>query len=173
MSGKLSAMLATALEYAERKFYVFPCWPRTKKPIPKNGFKAATIDVAKIETWWTENPDANIAIACAMSSIVVLDIDVPGAAHPDLKVSGEDTLAALADKLGRLPETVTAETGAGGRHHIRRVGTERVLRIHGRCPGLRGGSAVRVGRKRRIARMGTRRPRSIRSPPRWRSARGG
>ena len=48
MSARLSAMLAPALEYAERKFYVFPCWPRTKKPIPKNGFKAATIDVAKI-----------------------------------------------------------------------------------------------------------------------------
>ena len=116
MSARLSAMLAPALEYAERKFYVFPCWPRTKKPIPKNGFKAATIDVAKIETWWTEHPDANLAIACAMSSIVVLDIDVPGVAHPDLKVSGEDTLAACAEKLGRLPETVTAQTGAGGRH---------------------------------------------------------
>jgi hypothetical protein len=109
-------MLGPALEYAERKFCVFPCWPRTKKPIPKNGFKAATIDVAKIETWWTENPDANIAIACAMSNIVVLDIDVPCAAHSDLKISGEDTLAALVEELGGLPEAPISRTGAGGRH---------------------------------------------------------
>ncbi len=117
MSAKLSAMLAYALVYAERGYCLFPCRPREKKPLTKNGFLDATTDPATIKRWWTENPDANIAIACARSKIVVIDVDHPSEFHK-LDVSGEVTLAALVAKLGKLPETVEAVTGGGGRHLV-------------------------------------------------------
>lgn len=61
MSTKLSAMLAPALEYAERGLHVFPCAPKSKIP-PKgsHGLDDATTDAAMIRAWWTATPEANI-----------------------------------------------------------------------------------------------------------------
>ena len=117
MSAKLSAMLAPALEYAARGYYVFPCRPRKKKPLTKNGFLDATVDTEQITKWWTANPKANLAIAGAMSRIVVFDIDRHTNRLGHL-VDGFKTLAALVEKLGKLPETVTAQTGGGGMHYV-------------------------------------------------------
>ncbi|MGD0999749.1 MAG: bifunctional DNA primase/polymerase [Candidatus Brocadiia bacterium] len=41
-----------ALRYAEMDFRVFPCIPRTKKPLTPRGFQNATTDQKQIETWW-------------------------------------------------------------------------------------------------------------------------
>jgi hypothetical protein len=110
--AKLSAMLAPALEYAARRFYVIALWPRTKLPLTEHGLDDATTDEATITQWLTETPNANIGLACAASGFVVIDIDRHGAAD------GFETLAALKDKLGPLPETVEAVTGGGGSHLI-------------------------------------------------------
>ena len=112
MSAKLSAMLAPALALAERRFAVLALWPRTKLPLTEHGLDDATTDAATITQWWTETPDANIGLACAVSGFVVIDIDRHGAAD------GFETLAALKDELGPLPETVEAVTGGGGSHLI-------------------------------------------------------
>lgn len=106
-----ATMLDAALEYATRGFYVFPIRPRGKKPpLVKKGFHDATTAPATIKQWWTENPDANVAIACAMSGIVVIDIDP--------RNGGDKTFASLVASLGKLPATAEAVTGGGGRHLV-------------------------------------------------------
>ncbi len=53
-----------ALKYAEMGWAVFPIKPPSaggrspgKEPATPNGFKDATTDRMKIETWWTACPD--------------------------------------------------------------------------------------------------------------------
>ncbi|MGO9663695.1 MAG: DUF3987 domain-containing protein [Polyangia bacterium] len=111
-------MLDAALEYAARGFHVFPIRPRDKKPpLTKNGFHDATVAPETIKRWWERRPDANIGMLCAISGVVVIDVDYPSEFHK-IAVAGEVTLAALVAKLGKLPETVEAVTGGGGRHLV-------------------------------------------------------
>jgi hypothetical protein len=80
-----------------------------KHPRTKNGLKNATTDAAIIAGWWRSWPSANIGLVTgAQSGIWALDIDT-------LK-GGELTLNELEAANGRLPETVEAKTGSGGRH---------------------------------------------------------
>jgi putative DNA primase/helicase len=71
-----------ALDLAAKGYYVFPCRPRGKVPLTPNGFKDATRDQRQILHWWDRWPDANIAIACGASGIVVVDIDPKHGADP-------------------------------------------------------------------------------------------
>src|SRR5712664_1159379 len=81
-----------ALDYARRGWAVFPihsietdgrcgcgsqaCPAQGKHPLVQGGFKAATTDVQVIRGWWTDKPNANVAIATgSRSGVVVLDID--------------------------------------------------------------------------------------------------
>lgn len=80
---------------------MFPCAPGEK--VPLRGLKwreEATLDPAKITAWWTEVPDANVAIATGgtVSGLYVVDVD-----SPDFDRS-------------RLPETLIACTPRGGWH---------------------------------------------------------
>lgn len=102
--------LTSALKLAARGFFVFPCEPRGKKPIGGHGHLEATTDVAAIRRWWAEMPTANVAVACAASGLVVLDIDP--------RHDGDATLTVQEERLGKLPMTVEAATGGvdGGRH---------------------------------------------------------
>lgn len=88
------------------------CGKRTAKhPVTKNGLKDATTDLRKINAWWDEDTSFNVAVATgAESGIFVLDIDVSDTKH------GDDTLEALEEKHGKLPDTVEVITGSGGRH---------------------------------------------------------
>lgn len=73
-----------------------------------DGFKSATTDPDQISRWWTECPEANIGIATGqVSGIWILDLDGP---------EGVAALAELEAKHGRLPATLTAITGGGGKH---------------------------------------------------------
>ena len=110
MSAKLSAMLAAALAYAEKGWHVFPCKPRQKIPDTTRGHLDATTDAATIRQWWTKSPDANIAVNCEASSVVVVDI-AP-------RHGGNAPMAALIAELGPLPATAEARTGGkdAGRH---------------------------------------------------------
>ena len=45
-------MLDAALDYAHKGIPVFPCDPRTKRPLTPNGFKDATVDEKQIRLWW-------------------------------------------------------------------------------------------------------------------------
>lgn len=83
-----------------------------KHPIGRlvpNGLKDATVEPATITKWWTIYPTANLAIVTGRNSgIVVLDVDP--------KHGGDQTLADLEQAHSRLPQTVEAITGSGGRH---------------------------------------------------------
>lgn len=108
-------MVEYALKYAEQGLAVFPL--DGKKPLAKlvpNGFKNATKDLATINRWWSEIPNANIGIATgAMSNgLVVIDLDVDDKKNLD----GIKALMEWEATNGKLPKTATVKTGRGGRH---------------------------------------------------------
>ena len=85
---------------------------RRKRPATKHGFNDATSDIAAIESWWTQNPNFNVAIQTGIELdgrlLVVLDFDP--------RNGGYDTKANLEASNGRLPDTVRVITGGGGEH---------------------------------------------------------
>ena len=84
------------------------CSSPGKHPLTANGLHDATTDPAIIRAWWHRWPWANIGIATgAGSGFFVLDVD------GDV---GQTTLDGYEAKHGRLPDTVEAITGGGGRH---------------------------------------------------------
>ncbi|MDA1095782.1 MAG: bifunctional DNA primase/polymerase [Chloroflexi bacterium] len=103
--------LSAALAYARTGWAVIPL--RGKAPaIPKReggtGYKDATRDEATIRVWWWRWPQANIGIATRASGLLVLDVDP--------RHEGDERLRDLEHIYGRLPDTVEAITGDGGRH---------------------------------------------------------
>ena len=97
-----------ALRYAQHGWYVFPCRPRDKHPATVNGFKDATLDPARIERFWADHPEQNVAIRTgAESGIVVLDVDGE---------EGMDSLRALERKYEELPATASILTPREGQH---------------------------------------------------------
>lgn len=107
------------------KWSVFPCWGiaegkcacggahREAKDWGKHphgrllggdgGYKAATNDVETVRNWWSSDPDANVALACRPSGILVLDADP--------RHGGDMSLETLEKEIGGLPATVEAVTG--------------------------------------------------------------
>lgn len=124
----MNEVLAAALSYAARGWYVFPIWsamdgtctcPAAKTCSSpgkhprgcKNGLKDASIEAPVIERWYQEFPDAGVAIVCgAKSGIVVVDCDP--------RHGGEESIDALEAKFGKFPHTVTVLTGGGGSHRF-------------------------------------------------------
>ena len=101
----LSDNTSAALKYAEKGKPVFPC-NLEKQPIIKNGFKAASIESDQVQAWWKDNPTASIGMATGkQSNLWVLDIDMP---------DGPKNLDDLEKEHGKLPTTLTQETGGGG-----------------------------------------------------------
>ena len=80
-----------------------------KHPRTRHGLKEANRNLDLIWKWWRRWPDANIGILTGRESrIVVLDVD---ARH-----DGERSLEVLEATYDRLPPTLTAHSGGGGRH---------------------------------------------------------
>ncbi|RDV04518.1 phage/plasmid primase, P4 family [Undibacter mobilis] len=87
------------------------CPQAGKHPASSNGVKDATSDTELVKCAWRTNRRANVGIATGKASgIVVLDIDP--------RNDGDATLLELEKALGKLPDTVTANTGGGGRHFV-------------------------------------------------------
>jgi len=101
-------VISAALAYALLGWLVFPVKPCAKAPLTSHGHLDATIDPAQIRRWWSRWPLANVGLACAVSDLLALDLDP--------RNGGENTMGQLSGSLGRLPLTVTAETGGGGLH---------------------------------------------------------
>ncbi len=73
--------LERALEYIGQGWAIFPCAPNSKRPLTKNGFKDATKSAYRARQWWSQHPDANIAIATGQESgVAVVDVDVKNGA---------------------------------------------------------------------------------------------
>ena len=103
-------MQAAALELARAGYAVFPCRPNSKQPLHKGSFHDATTDEFQIEAWWTECPEANIAIYPDGSTprLAVLDVDV--------RDHGEDGRETLREREEHVPVTKSAWTPSGGMH---------------------------------------------------------
>lgn len=71
----------------------------------------ATTNPIKLVRWWLKWPAANVGVVCGEGSgIVVLDVDPRNGAG--------ESLAALEAEHGKLPATLEAATGGGGRHLV-------------------------------------------------------
>ena len=119
-----------ALRFAGLGLHVLPLEPEAKRPasITVTGVFAATTDADQIRRWWTANSLFNVAIACGVSNIAVLDID--GGA-------GEVGFAELESKLGKLPDTTTVLTpGRGGGRHLIFEGCEELFTMVGIASGV-------------------------------------
>lgn len=92
--------------YAKMGWHVFPLKTQSKLPAIQGGrgFQDATDDVARLEKWWVKNPTHNIGIATGASGLYVIDVDGE---------RGEESLEALTDEHGQLPDTLIAKTGKG------------------------------------------------------------
>ncbi|MCV7636799.1 bifunctional DNA primase/polymerase [Micrococcus luteus] len=90
---------------------VFPCVPGQKRPLTARGFHDATTDLAQIEHWWAQWPDANLGLPTgAASGVVVVDVDVRE------HVDGRESMRRALD-AGRVGMPVfTVVSPSGGRH---------------------------------------------------------
>jgi hypothetical protein len=103
--------LRQALAYAARGWPVFPCQPGAKTPATRHGYLDATTDPQQITTWFTRQPDRNLAIATGAPGPDVLDIDDHGPAG-----NGYAALARLRG-TGMLDGAAAyVRTPSGGQH---------------------------------------------------------
>src|SRR5437870_93887 len=111
-------MLDAALAYAARGWPVFPCDPRSKRPLSSNGFKDANTDADLIRDWWTRWPQALIGVATGRAlGAFVIDLDAGVNEKTGEVFELEDLLRSLASETSTaLPRTWTADTPRGGRH---------------------------------------------------------
>jgi hypothetical protein len=80
-----------------------------KHPRTRHGLKEASRNPDRIWNWWRRWPEANVGIRTGRESgLVVLDVDV--------RHDGEASLETLEATYNRLPQTLTASSGGGGRH---------------------------------------------------------
>jgi len=108
MKGGRYVKITSALSLAAQGFRVFPISPNSKIPPADFHWKEeATTDPAKVETWWTDNPDYNIGLATG-HGLLVVDADTkdgrPGLASLD-----------MLDMMGQ-PESLRVATPSGGTH---------------------------------------------------------
>lgn len=99
-------LLDVALDCVRRGWYVFPCGPRSKKPMTTHGFKDASLDEPTIRAWWGKTPDANPAISTGPSKLLVVDNDHGLASKDDALAWMERNGFPLtyAVRTGRRPE---------------------------------------------------------------------
>lgn len=119
-----------ALAYLGRGWSVVPIRPRTKRPLVRwQPFQQRLPTAAEFRDWFNRWPDAGIGIVTGpVSGLAVLDVD--------LGHGGDETLAELERCHGKLPETVEAITGGGGRHLYFRYPDQALPSRVGIAPGL-------------------------------------
>lgn len=122
--------LKAALSYLDLGWAVIPAGERMKRPIvPWQRYQHEMPSRNAVSEWFSRWPNANLSVVTGeISGIVVVDIDP--------KNGGDDALAEMEKGHGKLPETVEAVTGGGGRHlYFRYPGRETRNRV-GLAPGI-------------------------------------
>lgn len=112
-TNKSNDVLSAALKYASWGWPVLPL-KRDKSPYTPNGRDDAKTDPYAIRHWWDIWPDAGVGIATGSESgFIVIDLDVDEEKGKD----GPEELRAWERETGlKLPDTVEAVSGRGGRH---------------------------------------------------------
>ena len=106
-----SAATRRARAYVARGWPVFPCKAGTKEPATKHGFLDATTDPGKIDWWWQQIPDANLAIATGSPGPDVLDVDQHESAGNGFAALSRLKTVGLLDDAGAI-----VGTPSGGLH---------------------------------------------------------
>jgi len=106
----------TALWYADLGYAVLPCAPGRKVPITEHGLRDATTDAEQVTEWWTQHPEANVAIRT--DGLLVIDVDGEGNAW----------LSDAPDKLADLEAAPLSLTPHAGRQYFFRQPKGRVWR---------------------------------------------
>jgi replicative DNA helicase len=134
----VDVMLFFAVETAKWGWPVFPV-RRDKTPYTPRGFKDATTDLLAVQELWRQHPGANIGVATGVMSFAL---------DQDIRHGGDDALADLERRYGRLPETPRYFTGGDDRGmHVHFQADPRVTNARGMLPpGLdvrgRGGYVI-------------------------------
>ncbi|OHX26780.1 DNA primase [Streptococcus iniae] len=102
----MASMKDYALKYAELGFGVIPINPKNKKPMQEFADKPK-MSVKQITEFWTEHPNANIALRTI--DFFVIDIDLHG------EQNGFESLKKWS-YLHLITETLQAKTASGGKH---------------------------------------------------------
>lgn len=106
-------ILEHALRYAALGWAVFPLAGKDPYKRPElnleHGFQDATTHPDSIRAWWDALPSANVGIATGYH-FWLLDVDI--------EKGGYETLEHLESEHGKLPDTLQAATGSGGRHYL-------------------------------------------------------
>jgi hypothetical protein len=128
-----SALLAAALDAAERGWPVLPLKPSGKRPAlhgedacPRTGpcsgghvkwEQRATTDPHRIHAAWSAGP-FNVGIATGPAGLLVVDLDKPKNTKSSSDTPcGVTTFEALCERAGQaVPATRTVRTASGGRH---------------------------------------------------------
>ena len=109
-SQQQTPIAQAAAAYLARGWSVLPLRHGDKRPLIRwEPLQQTHADAATLAQWFAHWPDANIGIVTGeISNLIVLDVDP--------KHGGDDSLAQLEYRFGKLPATVEARTGGGGRH---------------------------------------------------------
>lgn len=101
-----------ALDYIDAGLAIIPLKAQSKAPATKHGLNDWSVDAEGAKEYFEDNPTANIGIVCGQPShgVIVIDLDD----HEG--VNGIESLRDWETANGKLPETVTALTGSGGKH---------------------------------------------------------
>src|SRR6478609_3584096 len=101
-----------------------------KHPRTRKGHLDASRDCKQQAEWWERWPEANPAVATgAINGIVVIDIDPAK--------GGTDSMRAMEEQYGQLPETVEVETGGRGLHlYFRYPADTKIHSRNGWRPGV-------------------------------------
>lgn len=104
----VNSPLDWAYQYTAIGWNVLPITPKDKIPLGGMGLTHATKEASVIDEWWGKKwPDGSIAVLTGLESgIIVLDVD--------LKTGGYESLK----DLPPIPNTLTANTGGGGKHFV-------------------------------------------------------
>lgn len=95
--------------YIDRGYYLFPLWPKEKKPHIKGWQDAATLDPEKIKNWAKRFPQCGWGIYLKKSNLVAVDID--------RKHGGLEAWQAFCG-IHKEPEGPKAKTKNGGLHYL-------------------------------------------------------
>lgn len=103
------ALLIAALAYAESGLSIFPVEARGKVPLVRGWQNKATTDAARVRTWWTKWPQANIGLHVGKAGLAVVD--------GDPRNGGDESMGTLIAEHGRgWLSGIKVRTGGGGWH---------------------------------------------------------
>jgi len=93
-----------------------------------SGWERGDLNESDVDRIWRSSYGVGLVMGpCAIGDLVAIDVD--GA-------TGRASLRGLRERLGRLPDTLTAQTGSGGVHFVYRVTSEpNLLTNRGRAQG--------------------------------------